>query len=211
MTTDVAVFQPRVVDGCRLPKRYRDALLPGRVIGDATGRARKLPRYFYEIDSWEQARALALVPHFVLWELMQTDVREAEALHVFPRYVPCAVTLLALALERFREEVGAKVFIAANGGYRSPLHGVNRHATTHSWGTAVNVYRIGDTRLDSEQAIGRYGAIVRVVLPGAWVRPFGHGLGCTDDHLHVDLGYVVAIPHDAPGDMYNPKIFADPL
>jgi hypothetical protein len=210
-TTDGAGLSLRVVDGYRLEKRYRDALLPGGVLGDTTGRARTLPRYFYEVPSWELARELRLTPHFDLWEFIQTDVREAEAQRGFPRYVPCAVTLLALALERFRDEVGTTVHIAANGGYRSPRHGVNRHASPHSWGTAVNVYRIGDTYLDSEESIGGYAARARATLPGAWVRPFGSGPGLTDDHLHIDFGYVVSVPHDAPGDAYNPKILADPL
>jgi hypothetical protein len=50
------------------------------------------------------------------------DVREVEAMRTFPRYVPCAVALLATALEVFRAEVGTFVHIAANGGYRSPGH-----------------------------------------------------------------------------------------
>jgi hypothetical protein len=200
-----------VVDGYRLEKRYRDALVPGGVLCDASGRARQLPRYFYQVRSWGESRQTDLSPHFGLWEFLQTDVREASALRAFPRFVPCAVTLLASALERFREAVGTLVHIAANGGYRTPKHAVTRHASPHCWGTAVNIYRIGDTKLDTREAIERYGEVARQTLPGVWVRPFGRTAGCTDDHLHLDFGFVVSVPHDAPGDTYNPKLFADPM
>jgi len=35
------------------------------------------------------------------------------------------------------------------------------------------------------------------LLPFAWVRPYGHGLGHADDHLHLDLGYVTMVPNGA--------------
>src|SRR5204862_294723 len=82
----------------------------------------RLPRFFYEVDSWQTALTTQLTPHFGLWELMDVDLHEASDLRMFPRYVPCAVTSLAAALEVFRLEVGATVRIAANGGYRSPVH-----------------------------------------------------------------------------------------
>ena len=28
-------------------------------------------------------------------------------------------------------------------------------------------------------------------MPGVWVRPYGHGDGEADDHLHIDIGYTV--------------------
>jgi len=70
----------RVTDGYRLPRPYRDALLPGGVLCDERGLARHLPRYFYEVPSWEAALDLALAPHFHLWEFIHTDVREAAPL-----------------------------------------------------------------------------------------------------------------------------------
>lgn len=191
-------FPLTVVDGIRLDKGVRDALLPGRVITDAAGHGRRLPRYFYEIPSWDQAMNIQLSPGFSLWEFIQTDVREAAPLRGFPRYVPCSVTMLALCLERFRQVVGTTVHIAANGGYRSPRHAVNTHATPHSWGMAVNIYRIGDVYLDDREAIDRYAALARQTLPGAWTRPFGTDVGETDDHLHIDFGYVLTMPHGAP-------------
>jgi hypothetical protein len=204
--TATATFPLRVVDGRRLEKRVRDALDPGGVLSDASGRARQLPRYFYEIPTWEDAVRTQLAPNFHLWELVQSDVREASPLRAFPRYVPCAVTLLAFALERFRDHVGTTVHVAANGGYRSPRHALTRGASPHCWATAANVYRIGDTYLDNADVIERYAAIARDVLPGVWIRPFGGGPGEVDDHLHIDVGYVVSTPRDAPGEPYHPKL-----
>lgn len=191
-------FPLEVVDGLRLEKSLRDALMPGRIVYDDTGNARRLPRYFYEIQTWEQAMSIQLSPNFALWEFIQTDVREAAPLRAFPRYVPCAITMTALCLERFREAADTFVHISANGGYRSPRHSLNGNATPHSWGTAVNIYRIGDVFLDDREAIERYGALARQTLPAAWTRPFGDDKGQTDDHLHIDFGYVLSMPRGAP-------------
>lgn len=191
-------FPLPIVDGLRLDKPLRDVLMPGRYLYDDNGYARKLPRYFYEVPSWEHAMNIQLTPGFALWEFIQTDVREAAPLRAFPRYVPCAITMLALCLERFRDVVGTYVYIAANGGYRSPRHALNNNATPHSWGTAVNIYRVGDVFLDDREAIERYAALARQTLAGVWTRPFGSGRGETDDHLHLDFGYVLSMPRGAP-------------
>jgi len=190
----------RVVDGHRLDREYRDILLPGASLSDRRGVTRQLPRFFYEVPSWQVARDIELAPHFQLWEFMHTDVREAFPLRLFPRYVPCAVTLTAMVLEHYREAVGSPVHIAANGGYRSPRHQLTRHASAHCWGTAVNIYRVGDSYLDSRESIERFADIARQELPGVWHRPYGGESGFADDHLHLDLGYVVAVPHDVPAD-----------
>lgn len=188
------------VDGRRLPKEYRDALEPGGVRCDADGVEHRLPRFFYEIPSWDYAMAFRLTPNFGLWELIQTDVREAASLQNFPRYVPCALTLFAFAIEQFRVGVGTFVHIAANGGYRSPGHRLScTSATTHCWGTAANIYRVGDSMIDTREAHERYAQIARDIIPGVRVRPFGSGRGEADDHLHIDLGYVVAVPHGLIG------------
>jgi len=193
-------FPLRVVDGLRLEKALRDVLLPGRTVLDDAGHERKLPRYFYEVPTWTAAMELRLSPSFTLSEFIQTDVREAAPLRSFPRYVPCAITLTALCLERFREAVGTYVHIAANGGYRSPRHALSGSATPHSWGTAVNIYRIGSVYLDDREAIERYAALARQELPGVWTRPYGMHRGETDDHLHLDFGFVIAAPRYAPDD-----------
>jgi hypothetical protein len=191
-------FPLRVVDGFRLDKAVRDALLPGRIVHDDAGQPRRLPRAFYEIPSWDAARTTQLSPNFGLWEFIQTDVRETGVLRAFPRYVPCAITMTALCLERLRDALETYVHVAANGGYRSPRHAVNGNATPHSWGTAVNIYQIGDTVLDHRDAIERYAALARMTLPGVWTRPFGNTRGQTDDHLHLDFGYVVSMPRETP-------------
>ena len=61
-------FPLRVVDGLTLPPEYRKALRPGEDWKDSTGRPRQLPRYFYEIPSWDMAMKIELASHFLLWE-----------------------------------------------------------------------------------------------------------------------------------------------
>jgi hypothetical protein len=185
------------INGDRLPDPYRKLLRPGEDLSDRDGRRRMLPRQFLRIDSWQAALNTMLTPHFLLWELITVDVREALPARTFPRYVPCALLLLAAALELFRLEVGTYVHVAANGGYRSPGHALSTHASRHCWGTAANIYRIGDTYLNSQPEIERYAAIARRVIPGVWTRPYGEGVGQADDHLHLDLGYTV---FEATGD-----------
>jgi hypothetical protein len=189
------------IDGRRLAKEYRDALAPGGMRCDLEGIQHRLPRFFYEIPSWDFAMAVRLTPNFGLWELIQTDVREAPILQSFPRYIPCALPLLAFALEQFRAATGTFVHISANGGYRSPGHELSCGpvATTHCWGTAVNIYKIGDTLIDTPEIYNRYAQIARESVPGVHVRPFGAGRGEADDHLHIDLGYVVSVPHGLIG------------
>jgi hypothetical protein len=199
----VTDFQPiglRLVDGLALDEPLRAALRPDEVLVDERGRARRLPRFFFEVGSREKAHEVELAPGFSLHELMRTDVREAAVLRGYPRYVPCATAVLAAHLAAFRAHVGTYVHVAANGGYRSPGHTLTRAASTHCWGTAANVFRIGDDRLDTQEAIAKYAALVREALPAAWVRPYGHAAGFADDHLHLDLGYTVTVPHAAPGE-----------
>lgn len=190
----------RLVDGRTLPEEYRTVLRPGEIMRDQDGRARRLPRYFYEIPTWEAAMKTQLTPHFGLWELIDVDVREAEVMRTFPRYVPCAIALLATHLEVFREAVGTVVRIAANGGYRSPGHQLSPAATPHCWGTAANIYRIGDELMDEGERIEKYGELARSLLPGIWTRAYGPGEGFVYDHVHLDLGFAAVVPHDAPGE-----------
>jgi len=194
----------RLVDGLALPAALRRVLRPGEVIHGRDGRARRLPRFFYEVPSWERAVEVALTPHFSLYEFVSVDVREAAAVRRWPRFVPCAVTLLAAHLELLRRALDAPVFIAANGGYRSPTHALDAGddgepvASPHHWGTAANVYRIGSDYIDTEGEIENFRAKVHDTLPGVWTRPFGTDRGFADDHLHLDLGYAVAVPREAP-------------
>ena len=190
----------RLVDADELAEEYRAALRPGELMKDEAGFARRLPRYFYEVPTWEIAMETQLTPHFGLWELLDVDFRESEPMRIFPRYVPCAIVLLATYLELLRDRVGTVVRVAANGGYRSPTHALSGHASPHSWGTAANIYRIGDELMDSQERIEKYSRMARELLPGIWSRPFGGGEGFAFDHVHLDLGYVTVVPHDAPSE-----------
>lgn len=191
-----------LVDGLALSEPLRRVYRPDEEVADEGGHTRTLPRFFYEVESWETALQTALAPHFMLYEFVSVDVREDATARAWPRYVPCATALLAAALETFRQAVGDTVFIAANGGYRSPAHALDGRAgrptaSPHGWGTAVDIYRVGDVWLEDEATIERYRGIAQDVLPGAWVRPYGTGPGETDDHLHLDVGYTLAVPHAA--------------
>ena len=185
----------RTVDGLNLPEEYRALLRPGEEESDFHGRVHHLPRFFYEIHSWREAHDIRLAPHFTLAELMLVDCREARPLlSQFPHYVPCAIGLLAMVLENFRREVDAPVFISANGGYRSPAHQVGGGKSIHCWGTAANIYRIGDTFLSDVKSIEKYGTIAASLGQVVFVRRFGFGRGETDDHLHIDLGFATLTP-----------------
>jgi peptidase M15-like protein len=187
----------RAIDGMRLPEEYRALLRPGETETNILGNIHRLPRFFYEIASWQEAHEIRLAPHFTLAELMLVDCREARlVLTEFPHYVPCAIVLLAKLLEDFRREVDAPVFISANGGYRSPAHKIGGAKSIHAWGTAANIYRVGDTLLSDARSIEKYRAIAASLSPAVFVRPFGREQGQTDDHLHIDLGFVSLTPRD---------------
>ena len=187
----------RAVDAFSLPEEYRALLRPGEMETDFQGNAHRLPRFFYEISSWQEAHEIRLAPHFTLAELMLVDCREARLLvSQFPHYVPCAIVLLAKFLEDFRREVDAPVFISANGGYRSPAHQIGGAKSIHAWGTAANVYRVGDSFLDDVKSIEKYGAVAASLSPAVFVRPFGPHRGQTDDHLHIDLGFASLTPRE---------------
>src|SRR5437879_7988676 len=187
----------RAVDGFILPQEYRVLLRPCEAETDFQGNVHRLPRFFYEIRSWQEAHDIRLAPHFTLAELMLVDCREGRLLlSQFPHYVPCAIVLLARFLEDFRREVDAPVFISANGGYRSPAHRIGGPKSIHAWGTAANIYRVGDTFLDDARAIEKYRAIAASLSPVVFARPFGRERGQTDDHLHIDLGFVSLTPRD---------------
>src|SRR5216117_1922299 len=163
----------RPIDGLRLAEEYRALLRPGESEAGANGTVHRLPRFFYEIGSWEEAHEIRLAPHFMLAELMLVDCREARLLlSQFPHYVPCAILALARYLEDFRREVDAAVFISANGGYRSPTHRANKAVSLHSWGTAADIYRVGDTYLDDEKSIARYAGIAASLGAEVFVRSY---------------------------------------
>ena len=187
----------RAIDGLHLPEAHRVLLRPGETESDLNGNVHHLPRFFYEIASWQEAHEIRPTPHFTLAELILVDCREAQLLlSQFPHYVPCAIVLLARLLEDFRREVDAPVFISANGGYRSPAHRIGGAKSIHAWGTAANIYRVGDTFLSDAKSIEKYRAIAAALSPAVFVRPFGREQGQTDDHLHIDLGYTSLTPRE---------------
>jgi hypothetical protein len=187
----------QAIDGLHLPEAHRVLLRPGETETDLNGNVHHLPRFFYEIASWQEAHEIRLASHFTLAELMLVDCREAQLLlSQFPHYVPCAIVLLARLLEDFRREVDAPVFISANGGYRSPSHRIGGAKSIHAWATAANIYRVGDTFLSDAKSIEKYRAIAAALGPAVFVRPFGREQGQTDDHLHIDLGYTSLTPRE---------------
>lgn len=199
-TIEQVQFDLPVTDGFELADTYRLLLRPDELMPDAAGELRRLPRYFLEVDSWQIALRTQLTEHFALSEFMVVDVREAAAVREFPRHIPCAVTLLAAQLEVFRREVGTTVHISANGGYRTAAHRLSDYGSTHCWATAANIYRIGDEYLDTRERIEKYARLASRVMPGCWVRPYGSVKGYADDHLHIDFGYVVQVPHGTAGE-----------
>ncbi|MGI8821043.1 MAG: hypothetical protein ACR2ID_09285 [Chthoniobacterales bacterium] len=182
-----------VVDGRKLSEAHRKILQPGEPVEDQDGIVHYLPRFFYAVPTWTRAHEIRLAEHFKLSELMMVDCREAGLLlREFPHYVPCAILLIARYLEDLRRAADATVFVSANGGYRSPAHERNDFKSPHSWGTAADVYRVGDTYLNDEKSIARYGELAASLGPQVYVRPYTAG----DDHLHIDLGFLTITPRE---------------
>lgn len=196
MPHDRNALELKVVDGLELDAAYRELLRPGEVVRDARGTELTLPRYFYEVESWSVADETRLSPHFYLREFLECDYREPALLRGYPRYIPLAVTLTATALELLRRKVGTLVRIATNGGYRSPSHAINRGLSPHCWGTAANIYKVGNRLLDSAEKHERYSNILQTLSPGVNVRPWGQTPGTVFDQMHIDLGYTVMTPVD---------------
>jgi hypothetical protein len=201
MSSGEADQRLKVVDAFDLDDELRTILKPGEMVRDAHGRRHRLPRYFYEIASREAALAMHMTTHFAINELILNDLREAPRLQQYPRYVPCAVRILAFYLELFRTACGASVHIAVNGGYRSPAHKLSTDATPHMWGTAADVYRIGSSILKTKEQIDKYNEIAEDLSEDIMVLPYGHDLGKqADDHIHIDLGFVTLIPREISED-----------
>jgi hypothetical protein len=191
----------KIVDAFDLDDELRTILRPGEMVKDDKGRRHRLPRYFYEVPSREVAMQTRLTPHFGLNEFVLVDLKEATRLQEFPRYVPCAVRMLAFFLEHFRLAVGASVHIAVNGAYRSPQHKMSLGATPHMWGTAADVYRIGSTILKTKETIEKFNDMAEDISDQVHVFPYGHVTGTdADDHVHIDLGYLTLIPREISED-----------
>ena len=190
----------KIVDGFDLQPELRALLRPGELVEGIGGQYHHLPRYFYEVPTREAAREIRLTAHFGLNEFLLVDMKEASRVRAFPRYVPCAIRMTAFYLERLREATGAPVHLAVNGGYRSPAHKLSVAATPHMWGTAADVYKIGSVVLRDRASIETYNRVVEDLTDDLYVMPYGHGIGTADDHIHVDLGYVVVVPREISED-----------
>ncbi len=190
----------KVVDALDLDPELDSLLRPGATVEGKRGDAHRLPRYFYEVPSREAALEVRLTPHFGINEFLLVDLKEASRVRAFPRYLPCAVRVLAFYLERLRDALGASIHLAVNGGYRSPAHKLAVGATPHMWGTAADIYRIGNVVVRDQATIETYNRIVEDVSDDLWVMPFGHEIGTTDDHIHLDLGYLSLVPREIAED-----------
>lgn len=190
----------KVVDAFDLEPELRALLRPNEMAMGKAGHQHRLPRYFYEVPSHERAREVRLTPHFGLNEFLLVDLKEAPLIRSYPRYIPCAVRLLAFYLERLRELVGQQIHLAVNGGYRSPVHKLAVGITPHMWGTAADLFRVGPILLNAKDAIEKFNRIAEDLSDDLWVMPYGHDIGRADDHIHVDLGYISLVPREMTED-----------
>lgn len=191
----------KIVDAFDLDDELRSILRPGEMVRDEQGRRHRLPRYFYEVPSHEVAQSTRLTQSFGLNEFILVDLKEAPRLQQYPRYVPCAVRVLAFYLQQFRVLAGASVHIAVNGGYRSPAHKLAMDATAHMWGTAADVYRVGGNILKTRELIEKYNDLAEDLSADVSVLPYGPVSGRNaDDHVHIDLGYITVIPREISED-----------
>lgn len=187
-----------IVDGCALGDAHRSLVRPDEIVVCPDGVQRRLPRYFYQVDSWALALEVRLTENFSLWEFIDVDLYEPDLLRQYPRYVPCAVTLLAAHLEILRSAVSGTVHISANGGYRSPAHRRSTPGSPHAFATAANIYRVGGDYMDTRERIEKLNGLASRLMPGVWTRPYGSTAGHVDDHVHFDLGYAVMTPPGLP-------------
>jgi hypothetical protein len=190
----------KIVDAFDLDDDLRATLRPSEMVRDKHGRRHRLPRYFYEVPSHEAGMEIWLTPHFRLTEFVQVDIRETDRLQEWPRYVPCAVRILAFYLQRLRETIGLSMHVSVNGGYRSPAHKLAHDATPHMWGTAADFYRVGTTIVNDRELIEKYNRIAEELSDDVYAMPYGHELGLADDHIHLDLGYITVIPREISED-----------
>ena len=111
--------------------------------------------------------------HFTVSEFIHTDVREAARAPGLPAVHPVrngSARVRARAVPRSGRHLRLhrrqrRVLLASARGTGA--------ASPHCWGTAANIYRIGDTYLDTPETIRRFAALAREVIPTVWTRPLG--------------------------------------
>ena len=192
-------FPLPIVDGFELDAPVRSLLMPGVAVRDSHARLRRLPRFFYAVESWNVALET------------QADAAFRDVGVHGRRSLRAGAAAPVSALRAVRGHVARRASRGAARADRivrftSPRTAdIDRRRTAnrspgspHCWGTAANIYRIGDLYLDERDAIEKYAALAIGLLPALRARPYGPGPGCVDDHVHLDLGYVTAVPAEAP-------------
>ncbi len=170
----------------------RSLLRPGEMVRDAAGTAASPSALLLRSSlATRRRRRSSLTPHFASTSSSSSTSRRRSRLQDYPRYVPCAVRILAFYLERFREAFGASLHIAVNGGYRSPAHKLYAPASlAHVGNRRPTSTAIGTSILnDQESDRAATGKRPRRSADELNVLPYGHDVGKADDHLHFDLGY----------------------
>ena len=69
-----------IIDAFSLSAEQRALLRPGEGVEDERGNVHHLPRFFFAVPSWAEAKQAKLAEHFKLAELMMVDCREAAPL-----------------------------------------------------------------------------------------------------------------------------------
>ena len=146
------------------------------------GALHHLPRFFFEVPSWEEAHRCAS-RSLCLSELITSIRAKPICSCTPPSLVPCAILALA-RISRFPPRNGRAGVYHANGGYRLLPTGQSRRVL-HNWGTARTFIASGDIYLNDEKSITRHASIAR-----RSARRFLSGPKDGDDHLQVDLGYL---------------------
>ena len=194
MKRNHVAFPLRIITPSSMPGEVRAILKPGEIIQDHQGRIRQRPTHYFRVENEAQARKTRIAPYFRVHEFIDVDVYETASLRVWPRYMPCAVAILAAHLSALRATLGEGIYISANGGFRSPQHRKSTPDSIHAWGTAANIYRIGDEYLSKPEQVRKWRQRMRRLLPTASFRPIPCGGDSVVDHLHIDIGYVTHVP-----------------
>ena len=194
-------FPLPIVDGLELDAPVRSLLMPGVPVRDSHARLRRLPRFFYAVESWNVALETQADAAFRDVGVHGRRSVRAGAAAPVSRATCRAPSRRSPRISRCCASRSARRFTSP------PTADIDRRRTAsrspgspHCWGTAANIYRIGD-RVSRRARRDRKvrGARDRSAA-GAARAAVRAGPGCVDDHVHLDLGYVTAVPADAAGE-----------